>query len=167
MSKRDLKNYLKELKKAQLEEQILDLYTRFKDVKLYYDFAFNPNEKKLLDECKFRISKEYFPPNGRKAKKRRSIAQKFIKQYKQLGVHPELIIDIMLYNIEIAQTYTLEYPINQDSFYISMLKSFQDALNYIHEHGLRSQYNKRIKGITEEAWNQNWFNRNAFEAYSN
>ena len=47
MSKRNLKKYLSELSKEQLEEQLLELYEKFKDVKIYYDFAFNPNEKKL------------------------------------------------------------------------------------------------------------------------
>ena len=55
MSKRNLKKYLKDLKKAQLEAQILDLYERFKEVKVYYDFAFNPKEEKLLEESKFKI----------------------------------------------------------------------------------------------------------------
>ena len=71
MSKRDLKKYLTELNKEQLKEQIIDLYARFKEVKEYYDFVFNPQEQKLVDECKFKISKEYFPSNGRKAKEKR------------------------------------------------------------------------------------------------
>jgi len=82
MSKKDLKEYLQQLNKKQLQEQITDLYTRFKDVKEFYDFAFNPQENKLLEECKFKISKEYFPVSGRKAKMRRSVAQKFIRHFK-------------------------------------------------------------------------------------
>ncbi len=38
MSKRELKKYLHELPKDQLEEQILDLYAKFKNVKTYFDF---------------------------------------------------------------------------------------------------------------------------------
>ena len=79
MSKRALKKYLKELKKAQLEDQIMDLYERFKEVKAYYDFAFNPKEEKMLEEARFKIGKEYFPVGRRKAKLRRSVAQKIIK----------------------------------------------------------------------------------------
>ena len=114
MSKRDLKTYLKGLKKAQLEEQILDLYTRFKPVKTYYNFVFNPNEDKLLDEAKFKISKEYFPLNTRKPKMRRSIAQKIIKHFIQLGVEPYVVAEIMLYNIEIAQEFISDKTIKQD-----------------------------------------------------
>ena len=102
MSKRELKEYLKDLSKKQMEEQILDLYSRFKEVKEYYDFAFNPKENELIENCRFQISKEYFPVNGRKAKARRSVAQKWIRKLKTLGAEPSLIADLMLYNIEIA-----------------------------------------------------------------
>jgi hypothetical protein len=51
MSKRDLKKYVNELTKEQLEEQILELYEKFSPVKVYYNFVFNPQEEKLLQEC--------------------------------------------------------------------------------------------------------------------
>lgn len=78
MSKRDLKKYLSQLSKDQLEEQLVELYEKFKDVKIYYDFAFNPNENKLVQDAKFKIYNEYFPIKGKKPKMRRSVAQKFI-----------------------------------------------------------------------------------------
>ena len=45
MSKRDLKKYLSELNKEQLEEQIIELYEKFSPVKVYYNFVFNPKEE--------------------------------------------------------------------------------------------------------------------------
>ena len=114
MSKRDLKKYLQELNKEQLEEQIIELYHKFSDVKVYYDFAFNPNEDKLVREAKIKISNEYFPVKGKKSKMRRSVAQKFIKHFITLGVDVFIIADIMLYNIEIAQTFSAEKTIKQE-----------------------------------------------------
>ena len=64
MSKRDLKKYLQTLKKKELEAQVLDLYTRFKDVKVYYDFVFNPKEDKLIDEAKTKIAFVPFEGGG-------------------------------------------------------------------------------------------------------
>src|SRR5690606_12984377 len=128
MSKRALKKYLTDLSKPELEEQITELYDRLKEVKEFYDFVFNPKEDKLIDEAKFKISKEYFPIGKRKAKRRRSVAQNHIKNFIKLGVEPRLIGDLMLYNIEIAQAYNKDYEINAESFYKSMLKSFKDAV---------------------------------------
>ena len=163
MSKKELKKYLQSLKKQQLEEQILDLYERFKEVKVYYNFVFNPREDKLLEECKFKITREYFPTGRRKPKTRRSVAQKYIRHYIRLGVDPLLVAEIMLFNLETAQAYSANKFIRQDSFYISMLKSFQETRAYIGEHGLNETCYPRLKAIAENAWKQEWFNRAAFE----
>jgi hypothetical protein len=81
MSKRDLKKYLNELNKEQLELQIIELYDKFSNIKVYYDFVFNPNEEKLVREAKCKISNEYFPIKEKKSKMRRSVAQKIIKHF--------------------------------------------------------------------------------------
>ena len=163
MSKRELKKYLHQLSKEQLEEQVTDLYNRFKEVKVFYDFVFNPKEEKLLDECKFKISKEYFPLNGRKAKARRSVAQKHIKHFKQIGVDASIIADVMLYNIEIAQSYSQEKEIKQEAFYKSMLKSFEEATAFIYEKNLEKEFMPRLKRIADETSDLNWYNAGFFE----
>lgn len=164
MSKRDLKKYLNELNKEQLEDQIIELYHKFSDVKVYYDFVFNPNEDKLVREAKFKISNEYFPVKGKKPKMRRSVAQKFIKHYITLGVDVFIIADMMLYNIEIAQTFSVEKTIKQEMFFKSMLTSFQQAVSFLMEHGILSEFQNRVVAIKEEALHQNWINQYEFNA---
>ena len=147
MSKRDLKKYLSELNKEQLEEQIIELYEKFNPVKVYYNFVFNPKEDALLQECKLKISNEYFPIKklGRrsKPKMRRSVAQKLIKHFIVLGVDPFVIADVMLYNIEIAQTYSGENLIKQELFYKSMFNSFEQAVEFIISNGIYSEFKTR------------------------
>lgn len=163
MSKRDLKKYLHSLSKDQLEEQVLELYERFKEVKIYYDFAFNPREEKIMEEARFKISKEYFPVSKRRPKLRRSIAQKLIKHYIQLGLNPVLLADLMAYNIEIAQTYTAGKTITTISFYTSMFKSFEQLVEFTERHGLRADFSSRIEKICAESKHQNWMNHQAFD----
>jgi hypothetical protein len=168
VSKADLKKYLKGLSKAQLQEQLEDLYDRFKPVKVYYDFAFNPNEERLVEEAKFKIGKEYFPQGKRKPKLRRSVAQKLIKHFETLGMAPSLLLDVMLFNIEIAQAYTFDKPIKQEAFYKSMLLSFNKALIFAENSGLFSIYEERIRGIVQKAEELNWQNSIALvDAYEN
>lgn len=164
MSKRDLKQYLQNLAKDQLEEQLLDLYTRFKSVKTYYDFVFKPDEQKLLEDAKFKIGKEYFPVNGRKAKARRSVAQKIIKHYVTLGVDPYVVSDVMLYNIEVSQLYTKDKVVKQEAFYKSMLKHFREAAQFIAEHGMVSDFDHRLRKVVIESKAQEWMNWEGFEA---
>lgn len=170
MSKRDLKKYLGELSKEQLEEQLIELYEKFAPVKVYYDFVFNPKEDKLLQEAKVKISHEYFPikkPGAKwrpKAKMRRSVAQKLIKHFIMLGVDSYVVADIMLYNIEIAQTFSSQNLIKQELFYKSLFNSFEQAVNYILSNGIFNDFKLRINAILEETLNQKWKNRYDFEA---
>jgi hypothetical protein len=103
MSKRDLKKYLNQLDKEQIADQLLELYDKFPEVKTYYNFVFNPREDRLVQEAKLKISNEYFPVKSKRARLRRSIAQKYIKHFLTLGLDPHLLADIMLFNIETAQ----------------------------------------------------------------
>ncbi len=162
MSKRALKSYLHELTKKQLEDQILDLYHRFKEVKTYYDFSFNPKEDKLITEAKFKISKEYFPPGKRRPKARRSVAQKFFKHFIQIGMEAGLLADLMLYNIEVAQTFNAAKPQKAEAFYKSIANSFEQVLDFIRLHGLERDFNQRIENIIRETEKQEWYNLEAF-----
>jgi len=167
MSKRDLKKYLSELNKTQLEEQIIELYEKFNPVKVYYDFVFNPKEDNLLKECKIKISNEYFPQRTsgkpRKPKMRRSVAQKYIKHFILLGVDSFLIADIMLYAIEIAQTFSAEKIIKSELFYKSMLNSYGQAVSFLIANGIVDEFKERIVAINNQSIAQNWFNAVEFE----
>ena len=167
MSKRDLKKYVSELNKEQLEEQIIDLYEKFQPVKVYYNFVFNPKEESLLQDSKLKISNEYFPIKklGRrsKPKMRRSVAQKLIKHFVVLGVDPFVIADVMLYNIEIAQAYSSENPIKQELFFKSMFNSFEQAVEFIISNGIYAEFKTRIGLIFQETVDQKWINQYEFE----
>lgn len=164
MSKRDLKKYTTELTKEQLEEQILELYDKFGDVKVYYDFVFNPNEDKLVREAKIKISNEYFPIGRKKSKMRRTVAQKYIKHFITLGVDTYLIADLMLFTIEIAQTYSSEKVVKQELFFKSMLASFKQAISFLIQHGVLAEFQNRVAAIKDQTVHQNWFNQYEFDA---
>lgn len=163
MSKRDLKKYLASLPKEELEEQMMALYEKFADVKAYYNFIFNPKEDKLEQEAKLKISNEYFPVKGKKAKLRRSTAQKYIKNFLTLGVDPHIVADVMLFNVETAQKYSARRTIRYDSFYKSMLNSYKQAVDYVVTNGIGGEFKQRILAIHDEAQRQRWDNRKEFE----
>lgn len=165
MSKRDLKKYLNELSKEQLEEQLIELYDKFKDVKIYYDFAFNPNEDKLIGEAKLKIASEYFPARGKRAKMRRSVAQKYIKHFMTLGVDVTMVADLMLFTIETAQRFSSKRQIKYDSFYKSMLTAYQQAVNFMIENAILNEFLDRVVEVKEEVNRQNWMNKYEFNNF--
>lgn len=163
MSKRALKKMIGEMDKSALEEQVIELYERLPEVKVYYDFVFNPKEDKLVEQAKIKISNEYFPTRRKRPRKRRSIAQKYIKQFKTLGMNPLLLIDVMLYNIEIAQTFTEGQSPQADSFYKSMLNSFKEIIQFTVYHHLLEEVGSRIETIVTLSEQQRWPNAVLFD----
>lgn len=164
MSKRDLKKYIAQISKEQLEEQFIELYDKFKEVKVYYDFVFNPKEDKLVQEAKIKVSNEYFPVKGRKAKLRRSTSQKFIKHFITLGVDSFLVADLMLYSIEIAQAHTSEKIIRQEMFFKGLLNSFSLAISYMIENNILYEFKERVVHIKDNTIKQKWNNKDEFIA---
>lgn len=155
MSKRALKKYLAELKKPELQEQLLDLYERFPSVKKYYDFVFNPREDKLIQEARFKISNEYFPVKRKRPRARRSVAQKYIKHFYTLGMDPVLLADLMLYNLETAQTFESTRRV-QESFYKSMLNSYKEAIQHIAHHGILEDFKSRLLEVYQITQERDW-----------
>lgn len=155
MSKTSLKKYLAGLKKKDLELQILDLYGRFPVVKTYYDFVFNPKEEKIIQEAKRKVSNEYFPIRRKRARARRSLAQKYIKHFSTLGMDPFLLGEFMIFNLETAQRYSKSQRVNE-GFYKSMLRSYKEAVHYLVQHSLINEFKERIlqfyKGVEEQDW---------------
>ena len=142
----------------------MDLYERFKEVKTYFDFAFNPKEEERIEEAKLKISLEYFPTGRRKkAKMRRSVAQKYIKHFKQLEMNPELILELMLYNVEIALAFSETKEIKSMAFYSSMLKSFEQAFQFAKDKALIGSFSDRFERVTDRTYELKWVNHQGFE----
>lgn len=163
MSKRDLKKYLASLDKQQLQEQLLELYDKFNDVKVFYDFVFNPKEEKLIREAKAKISNEYFPIKSKRPKLRRSVAQKLIKHFLSLGVDASATADVMLFTIEVALKYSAKREIRYASFFKSIQNSYEQVVHYVIASGIVLEYKKRILEIYDEVKRQKWNNYYEFE----
>ena len=73
----------------------------------------------------------------------RSVAQKMIKHFISLGVDSFVIVDAMLYSIEIAQTYSSNKEIKQELFFKSMLNSFELAISFMIENGVLYDFKNR------------------------
>jgi|SRR6218665_675264 len=163
MSKRDLKKYLASMTKEQLEEQFTELYDKFSDVKTYYDFVFNPKEDKLVNEAKVKIANEYFPIKSKRAKLRRSVAQKYIKHFIVLGVDPFAVADVMLFTIETAQRFSARREMKYASFYKSIQTAFEQAVKFCIANSIVSDFKQRMQSIYQEAQKQRWENIYEFE----
>ncbi len=162
MSKRELRKYLAGQDEKQLSEQIVNLYEKFGEVKQYFDFVFNPQEEKRVGEAKAKILNEYFPVRSKRARMRRTVAQKYIKNFMVLGVDPYHIADVMLYHIETAQRYSASRSIRFESFYKAMYKALEQAVSYSVAQGIIMETRPRISSIGLRAKELKWPNANIF-----
>ena len=70
----------------------------------------------------------------------------------------------MFYTIEIAQSYTDEKFITQESFYKSMFNSFEQAITFCIENGIIDDFKSRAEAIIKETISQKWMNTYQFQS---
>jgi len=161
MSKRALKKYVSEVPKKELAKQVIDLYERFPAVKKYYDFVFNPREEDMVQEAKAKIRNEYFPLRRKKPRARRSVAQRYMKQFRTLEMEPSWIAELMVFNLETAQAFE-EGRRLPEAFYRSMLNSFSELVTYVSLNRLLPEYKDRILSIYQTVQQREWMNAGLF-----
>lgn len=160
MSKKLLQKHLVELQKEHLEIMVLDLYDKFPEVKTYFNFVFNPNENKLLEQARVKVANEFFPLKRKRPKARRSVAQKYIKHFKTLGMSPELIAEFMWYNIGLMHTFCEEKP-QRLPFFKSFCNFYKEALQFASYHQIIPIYKTQILAVYTAS--KDWENAYDFE----
>ena len=160
MSKKLLQKHLVELQKEHLEIMVLDLYDKCPEVKTYFNFVFNPNEKKLLEQARVKVANEFFPLKRKRPKARRSVAQKYIKHFKTLGMSPELIAEFMWYNIGLMHTFCEEKP-QRLPFFKSFCNFYKEALQFASYHQIIPLYKTQILAVYTAS--KDWENAYDFE----
>ncbi|MDA0278061.1 MAG: DUF6155 family protein [Bacteroidetes bacterium] len=160
MSKKLLKKHIVELQKEHLEIMVLDLYDKFPEVKTYFNFVFNPNENKLLEQARVKVANEFFLLKRKRPKARRSVAQKYIKHFKTLGMSPELIAEFMWYNIGLMHTFCEEKP-QRLPFFKSFCNFYKEALQFASYHQIIPLYKTQILAVYKAS--KDWENAYDFE----
>ena len=160
MSKKLLQKHLVELQKEHLEIMVLDLYDKFPEVKTYFNFVFNPNENKLLEQARIKVANEFFPLKRKRPKARRSVAQKYIKHFKTLGMSPELIAEFMWYNIGLMHTFCEEKP-QRLPFFKSFCNFYKEALQFASYHQIIPLFKTQILAVYTAS--KDWENAYDFE----
>ena len=77
-----------------------------------------------------------------------------------------MIAGLMLYSVEIALAWTNEKAVFKETFYRSMLKSFDEALAFIEQHALKAEFAERVRRISVKAHQQRWPNAAIFEKHA-
>jgi len=150
-----LNKYLKSLNKEQLIEQIGELYQKYKDVKTYYQYFMNPDDKTIADNYKKIIRNQFFPSRGFGDPKL-SVARKAVNDFKKLSPPAADIADMMLYYVENGVEFTKAYGDIDEPFYNSMESMFSTACKFIKINELIKVYTVRCEKILTNSIDTGW-----------
>ncbi|MGM9870595.1 MAG: DUF6155 family protein [Muribaculaceae bacterium] len=153
MSKKDLKAALKGLDRDQLTELILEVYSKIKEAKKFLDFYADPDEEKLAEEIKAEIFSNFFSRTFRRKKIKLAPAKRMVSNFAKLGVSPHLVLDVMIYMLEMADAaYHSGYRFTE-SFFDSMQKNYEAAQAYAEKHDLYdAEIKERLEDLSKEGY---------------
>ncbi len=154
MGLKEVKSELNKLDKDALIKHISELYKKFKPVKEYLDFYINPDEKKLLEQYKNKVTEGFFPKRGDNIKL--SISRKAINDFKKLGVSQEYLADLLLHFVECGVELTNTYGDINENFYTSVENTYDKALQIIDKNGLLEKFKARALKIIIDTENIGW-----------
>jgi len=136
----------KELEKQDGEELlrlVKELARRFPVASMYLTMEFGLDSQPIIDKYKKQIYKEYFPTRGH-GKARSSRVNKILKEFTQVAAFQEDVLDIRLYQVELAVEYYRSYVYDYEPFITNLFKNWSTLIGMLHKEGLVGDYNERV-----------------------
>lgn len=152
----ELKANLKALNKAELIEEIVNIYKKSEFAKDYFSTRFGQNsDAAILKKYKAIIEHEFFPASGF-GKTRLSVAKKAISEFKKINDNPELLAELMLFYVENGVKFTVSYGDIYEQFYISMEGVYERVLKLITENRLKEKFAERCHKVVTDTTGIGW-----------
>ena len=145
MSKSTIKKLLQSMKKEDIIEMVLDLYSARKEAKEYLEFYAEPDEKGKLEEYKAIIQEEFYPKRRREPQTRFSVCRKAIANFKKLKPSADALAELMVSYMEWATQFTYDYGDMWEQYYDSVESNFDKTVKHIATNGLWEKYDKRLQ----------------------
>ena len=149
-----LKKYLQQFTKEQLIVQIVELNSKYKDVKTYYEFSINPGSTKAKDDAKKAIGKYICPDINYDLKL--GEARKVITGFKKISPLEKDIADLMLFYVERGVIYTNAFGDINEPFYNSIAGMFYGVCEFIQKNNLESIFKQRCFKVVTDADGIGW-----------
>ncbi len=150
MNLEDLKEYINDMSKGELVEDIMKLAKDNKVIREYYlDKYYEGYSDYYLNDAKEKIRFEFFPNNGI-GRFNFNIIKEVIEDYRRLSSSPRCTADLMIYTVENGIDFVVTYGDITDQFYKNMEKLFDDSLYYISKRDLEEKFLSRASKIVVE-----------------
>ncbi len=166
ITKNTLKKHLDTLEKEELINEVLRLYDKIKTVKEFYEMDLGTDTNAVLNEYKAKIEKQYFPKRGHGSPKASEI-RKLISDFKKIAAFESDVVDLMIFRVEQAVSFTNAYGDIDEQFYMSAEGVFEDALKLAQKTASLVHIRERAKQIVKDTQNIGWgFNDTLFSTFT-
>lgn len=165
LSVTELKNILKKQSREEIIELLMDSYKVSEEVKEYITVKYGDQDtiEQVFETYKNKIRDVFFP-KSMSAQFKIVEAKKIVNHFKKLCSDEKLLIDLMLYYVEMGVEFTNTYGDINESFYNSvegMYQSVVDSINKNKNSGIFNILRKRLKAVVDDTEGIGWgFNDN-------
>ena len=155
ITKLSLKKHLDELDQKELVEEVLKLYTKFSQVKEFYQMELSEDTKAFVEGYKKKIKAIYFPAKGYRYP-RASAIRRIISKFKKVAVFDYDVVDLLLYRVENGISYSKTFGGIDEAFYTSITSSYDEALKLITKSNLFNEFKSRCQQIVTDSQQIGW-----------
>ena len=160
LSVNELKNILKKQSREEIIELLLDSYKASAQVKEYITVKYGNQDtiEQIFEAYKNKIKDVFFPKSMR-AQFKIGEAKIIVNYFKKLCSDEKLVIDLMLYYVEMGVEFTNTYGDINESFYNSVEAMYQSVVDSINKHKNSEIFNllrKRLKAIVDDTSEIGW-----------
>ncbi len=152
----DFKKYLKNLDMSQLEDEIIQLFKTFPQVKEYYSSKINSDfDIELLNKYKKIIEKEFLPVGNRMSLKYKN-CRDAIKDFQKICQNKNLVAELMLFYAEEGIEFTNSYGDINEQFYSNIASAYWNALEYISKNDLEDDFKEKAYKLMDKGQGIGW-----------
>ena len=160
LSVTEVKNIFKQESKEALMNLLIDSYKTIPQLKEYITIKYaNQDAIDLVFETYKNKIHDVFFPKSMRAQFKIGEAKKAVNDFKKLCPDEKLLVDLMLYYIEMGVEFTDEYGDISESFYNSIESMYQSVVNYINKHKNPEIFNilrNRLKAVVDDTSEIGW-----------
>lgn len=170
LSVTEVKKIFKEKSKDELTELLVECYKNNPLVKEYITakFGSKDNLNNIFEEYKKKIYDVFFPKNMRFDLKI-SNAKKAVSDFKKLCNDKKLIIELMLYYVEMGVEFTNTFGDIDEAFYYSVASMFDSVVSAINDQADSRIYDDlkdRLRAVVDDTDGIGWgFNEQMCDIY--
>lgn len=152
-----LKQYLVNMTKEELIEEIQQLNRRFRQVKEYYQARLEPHKTEdVLVSYKERVKREFFTRTGKPGPLRLGMGRKAVLEFAKVQANITHQIDLELFYVEQGVKFTHSFGDIDEPFYMSIESMFERALKNIKKHHLESMFVNRAEKVIRDTHGIGW-----------